>query len=119
MRTPTPDSDLYLWWASALKDPSLERHEGEPQCGWYKRKAVKNGPWVPCEIVCKREIEDGALVSDETFVAILHDGAEIDADKIWLFVTPITFREWKQRMASMDGIATHVAVDLTENPARP
>lgn len=119
MREPTPDERLYLWWAMALRDPTLARHEAEPQCGYYKHKMVKNGPWVPVELYCRRTIEGGALVSDEEIVAVMDDGTERDAVDVWQYLTPITRREWKARMASVNNLATHAPVDLLENPARP
>jgi len=119
MRRPTPDSDLYRWWAEALRDPNIERHEDEPQCGYYKRKVVKNGPWVPCEVYCDRVIKDGYLASDERMMVRTHDDVVFDAAIIWTYLTPITFREWKARMTSVEGLATHCPIDLTEEPARP
>ena len=52
--------DEFAFWRKALAGDEMAIHEGEPQSGYYKRRAHKNGPWVPVaiwrkgdEIVCR------------------------------------------------------------------
>lgn len=119
MRRPTPDAFLLQWWANAVISGDDERHEDQPKCGYYKRKLVKNGPWVPVRIVCQRDVdENGFLASDEVMIAQSHDGVDFEATPIWPYCVPITVREYMNRMKNLPD-ATHAAVDLLTIPATP
>lgn len=124
MRKPTPLDDLYAWWRAALVDPRHPRHEGDPQCGWYRTRLTKGGPWVPVEIKVKREINiaTGELEDDEQIIAII-DNLERPADPLWTYVQPISREAYQQLCWTTTTIpemaATHVPVDLTERAMRP
>ena len=124
MRSPTPQDDLYEWHRAALAGHSQPIHEGEPQCGWYKRRFIRNGPWVAGRIWLHAEKDsDGQLVADE----ILHceiGGKEYDPMEVWSYLAahPISRQEydymtadrkWAQANAPQDAAAneTH-AVDF-------
>lgn len=65
LRAPTPDP--YAWHRQALET----RHwrvpiADEPRSGWFKRKLVKGGPFVPARIWLVQDVgEDGELLDDE------------------------------------------------------
>lgn len=123
MRTPTPDADLYEWWANAVTGNESPRHESDPQCGFYKRRMVAKGPWVPVKVICQREIDiHGRLISDEQIVAVYPTGKEVPAANIWTHLTPIGYLEFKALVASSSDDrmkATHARVDLTTKPMEP
>ena len=88
MRQPTPPEELYRYHTAAL-DPLVTFLPIHPdaQCGWYKRRIVKGGPWLPARIWMEQPIdaETGELTGDE----ILHcevAGKERDADNEWMFL---------------------------------
>ena len=37
----------YEFWRVALRGKKQPVHESNPQCGFYKRRLVKDGPWLP------------------------------------------------------------------------
>src|SRR5690606_7878493 len=65
-------------------------HDGDPQCGFYRRRLFKDGPFVPVAI----------WKQDGEFVAVV-DGKTADAADIWTWVCdkPITEAEYRKVMA--------------------
>ncbi|AHD02929.1 hypothetical protein [Leisingera methylohalidivorans] len=124
IRQPTPPRKAFAWWNAALRDPRTPRHEGEPQAGYYKRRTVKNGPWVPLRIRLVQAIdrETGELTEPEIHVAE-QDGASFDPNPIWTHCRPISSREFNDLTARQEDLplmaATHAPVDLSETPIRP
>lgn len=124
MREPTPDDRLYAWHRAAIAGLQPPIHEGQPECGWFKRRIVKGGPWVPVEVFVRREIDPdtGELEGPEVLVAS-YDDRIVPAHTIWTFLTPISRVEFDalvQRHRDLPVMqATHVKLDLTEEPIRP
>lgn len=124
IRRPTPTSTLFAWWRAATEGRSAPRHDGLPECGFYKRKLVKGGPWVPVKIFIEREIdpETGELTEPERFVCIV-DGARRSAEAQWTHLTPITRAEFQTLTELGESLpemaATMVRIDLTERAMRP
>jgi len=123
MRQPTPDGLELHWWRAALRGP-VDRHDGEPECGFYKRRMVRGGPWVPARIFLDREIcpDTGELVSPEV-VRCEVDGANRDASAQWLHLIPISIDEYhhlstlRAQIPEME--ATMVRIDLTKGAMKP
>jgi len=124
IRQPTPEADQYRWWRAALADPRTPRHDGQPQPGFYRRCAVKNGPWLPVCVWLDQPIdpETDELTGDEILRAE-QLGWEIDPARHWLSLRPITqeafealveIHRTEARMAT-----THVEYDVAETPTRP
>lgn len=48
------ETDNYAWWRAALDGAQLGKdipvHDGDPQCGFYRKRARKGGPFVPVAI---------------------------------------------------------------------
>jgi hypothetical protein len=65
-RGPTLPSIAYRWHRAAMagKTPAITH---EPECGWFRRKLVKGGPYVPVRIFLEQETdpETGELLGDE------------------------------------------------------
>ncbi len=57
----TKDAKDYEFWRAALRGEKRPVQESNPQCGFYKRRTSKDGPWLPIafwrnndgEIVCR------------------------------------------------------------------
>ena len=123
MRQPTPLMKLLAWHRAALRGDTPPMHEGLPECGWYRTKLVKGGPWVAVEIICEREIDEaGELTGPEKLVAIT-EGRRTDPGRLWTYLTPITREEHarleSERMGGGMMAATMAKIDLTERPMRP
>lgn len=124
MRQPTPVSRLYAWHSAALRGAAPATHEGEPQCGWFKTRLVRGGPWVAVRIWCDREVDpdSGELTAPEVLRCEV-DGERRRAESIWTFLTPISRAEFedlstrKMRVAAM--AATHAKLDLSKEPMTP
>lgn len=123
MRQPTPTMALLRWHRAALRGESVPVHDGDPQCGWYRTKLVKGGPWVAVEIICEREIDAaGELTSPEKLVAII-EGRRADPARLWTYLTPISRAEHTrledERLSGGQMAATMARIDLTGEPTRP
>lgn len=79
----------YVYWNNALAGTLGPVHDGDPQCGFYRRRLFKDGPFVPVAI----------WRQDGEFIAVV-DGKEADAADIWTWVCdkPITEAEYHKVM---------------------
>lgn len=127
MRRPTPASVLYDWHRRALAGERPPVLEDEPQCGWFRLRLVRLGPWCPARIWMEQEIdpETGELCADETLRAEVL-GQPRDPRRLWLSVAgkPIDEGDYHRLMHTrlhgpMHERATHRAVDFSETPVRP
>ena len=121
MRTPTPKAVLYAWWSAALagEQPQITN---EPQVGFFKRKLVRGGPFVPCEIRMVQEVcpTTGELVADEHLQCLVN-GIRHDVEDEWLFLAknPITEGEFKYLTGLREWAAWHSPADPAANPKVP
>lgn len=124
IRQPTPAKVLFQWWNDALNGLEPEIHDGDVQCGFYKTRLIKGGPWVAVEIKIERDIDldTGELTAPEKFIAIC-DGARRNPVNLWTYLTPISRAEHRALIESRQVVpamaATHARFDLTENIACP
>lgn len=124
MRQPTPLSQVYAWHRAAMVGGNPATHDGDPQCGWFKMRLVKGGPWVAVEIKLERELDPdtGELAAPERMVCRV-DGERRDPSRIWTYLTPISrdeFHELSRRRDSVPAMAAVMApIDLTANLMRP
>jgi hypothetical protein len=58
IRQPSTAASLYAWWNAAVADPGTPRHDGLPECGFYRLQHVKGAPYVPVRVFVVREIDD-------------------------------------------------------------
>lgn len=81
----------YAYWSNALAGTLGPVSDGDTQCGFYRRRQFKDGPFVPVAIW---RGEDGNLVA-------LVDGKAADAADIWTWVCdkPITEAEYRKVIA--------------------
>jgi hypothetical protein len=125
MRMPSSYRDLFGWWEDAVAGKNPERHEGEPQCGFYRMRMVRGGPWVPVRIYVDRTIdpETGELTSREIMRMEVAGEPGGDPARRWSYLTPISRPEYARlieaRKTDPTMRATHAPVDLTSSPVRP
>lgn len=125
MRQPTPAAMVYAWHRAALAGQKPSIHDGHPECGWFKVRMVKNGPFVPASISLHREIDEiGQLASDET-VRCEINGEIRDAERewVWLAKNPIPRSEYlalKELQAQHPEMAaTHAPLSINPADIRP
>ena len=125
MRRPTPVAALYAWHRAALAGRPVQIHEDDPQCGWFKTRMVRGGPFVPASISIEREVdENGDLASDERLVCEVN-GERRDPVNAWLSIckTPISRAEYLDlqalRRRHPEMAATHTQLRLRAGQIRP
>lgn len=90
-----PQDDGRAWWRSALagEKPAITEN---PEPGFFKRRLVKGGPWVPVQIWIEEERDEaGDLMADQV-VKCTVDGVLADVDAHWSYccARPITEAEF-------------------------
>jgi hypothetical protein len=121
IRTPTPYAALHAWHRAALagKEPQITN---EPMCGWFKRKLVKGGPFVPARIWMDQWIDDetGELLADETLQCEVA-GKWADAEDQWSYLAgnPISEAEFKFMTATAEYAAAYEPSNPAADPRRP
>lgn len=123
IRQPTPRVRAYAWWRRALADPRLPRIEAEPECGYFRLRMVKGGPWVPASITLRQEIDEaGELAAPEEHVAEIL-GRPASVARVWGSGRPISRQDYLdlvERHSALPAMAaTHAAVDVSATPMLP
>ena len=117
MRKPTPQDGLYDWHRAALAGRNPPIHEGDPHVGWYKRRFVRNGPWVAGRIWLHSEVDDsGELVADEALRCEI-GGKEFDPIEVWSFLAahPISRQEYEYMTADRQWAQVNAPDDPSAN----
>jgi hypothetical protein len=124
IRMPTPPSKAYAWHRAAIAGENPPQHEGLPECGWYKTRLVKGGPWVAVRIWIERTIDPltGELTEPER-LSCEADGMRRNAANLWTYLTPISKDEYDALLHRRNLIpemqATMAKVDLVAAPILP
>ena len=132
MRSPTPESQSLAWWTRALEyherngsmrgcDAAGVRITDEPQPGFYRRRLVRNGPWVAARIWLEAETdEDGSLASDEVLKCEVGGKARDPADQ-WTYLAshPIPREEYDYMMDNQRWCEQNDPNDPVSQPERP
>lgn len=125
IRQPSTISQLYDWHRRAIAGENPPRYMNEPQCGFYKMRKVKNGPWVPVRLYIEREVDlqTGELASDEIVRAEVNGLDAGDPVTIWTYLTPISRAEFDHladyRLRNSRMLDTNRKVDLSDAPTPP
>lgn len=124
MRRPSTAADLYAWHRAAVAGESPAIHPDLPECGWFKTRLVKGGPWVPARIWCERDIDPvtGDLTAPERTLCEV-DGMRRDPARMWTYLKPISRTEFDALSARREAIpemaATMARLDLTRKAISP
>lgn len=124
MRKPSTFSEAHRWWFDAIAGRDVEQHDGLPECGLYRRRNVKGGPWVPVQVKLSQDIDHdtGELSAPERYIAVA-EGRVIDAALIWDRLEPISRAEYDrlvEAVATDERMqASMVPLDLSATPTRP
>lgn len=121
MRKPTPRAELYAWHTAALagRSPAID---STPQCGWFKRKLVKGGVFVPARIWIVQEIDPatGELLSDEILQCEVN-GTYADPEDAWSWIcaNPISEAEFNYLSARIEFATRHEPDDAFADVRKP
>lgn len=131
IRKPTPIVELYRWHTAALSGKRPAYHDGDIHCGWYRRRFVKHGPWVPARLWCEQIVDAQGLLIEPEFILCEVRGERRNASEQfpWLASNPIskeTFEnmefkiEWAEQTAPNDPILfPYHPVPIAKSPTRP
>lgn len=125
MRRPTPISKILAWHRAALAGECPATHDGYPECGWFKRRWVKGGPWVPVRIYLDRDIDPmtGELTRDEVMCIEIEGIQHVDPEEHWTYLTPITRAEFEHltdyRLRDSRMMDPYRPLDLSLTPTPP
>ncbi|MDB6178972.1 hypothetical protein PAF17_15885 [Paracoccus sp. Z330] len=117
IRQPTSAEDQYSFWRRSVSGERVARIEDDPQPGFYKRRMVKDGPFVPVEIWMDQEIDPitGELTAPETYLAICN-AHPCDPLEVWTYCRPISAEEYDALTGARQSIPamadTHTKIDL-------
>lgn len=95
-RVPITQAAAYRWHREAVagKEPAITH---EPQCGWFRRKLVKGGPFVPVRIFLEQptDAKSGELVGDEVMRCEVN-GKRRPPEEEWTWIAdkPISREEY-------------------------
>ncbi|MGN7869586.1 hypothetical protein [Paracoccus sp. 22332] len=120
IRRPTTEAEAYRWWRETLAGLRPARHEDDPQCGFYKTRIVRGGPWVGVAVWLEQSIdpETGDLTEPETLAAICNGQPKRPAwiHRNWTYFRPITSEDYDALIGVQSRIeemaATHARLDL-------
>jgi len=125
IRQPSSHADLFAWWNCAISGGSPPTYDGLPECGFYKRRLIRKGPWVPVRIYVDRDIDPmtGELTRDEKLrcdVEGLDGGNPADH---WTYLKPITRNEYEHlvdyRLRDSRMANARSPFDLSDQPTLP
>ncbi|MCV6826028.1 MULTISPECIES: hypothetical protein [Halocynthiibacter] len=125
MRYARSIEELHQWHQEALSNPDIERHEIEPQCGWYKMRRVKLGPWVPVLITVEQDIDPdtGQLADDERMRCEVDGINEDKIEEIWSHLKPISEAAFHQLFENRRSIPAmkddYTPINLALTPITP
>jgi hypothetical protein len=94
VRTPTSKDAAFRWWREALDGVAPPPINEVPQAGFYRRRMVKGGPWVPVAIWIEAHVcpETGELLQPE-IIRCAVDGKVADPVEQWGYVCANPIRE--------------------------
>lgn len=118
IRRPTSLAQQLAWHSEALNGCGKIVAVGlEPQVGWFKRKLVHGGPFVPAKIWMESPVEDGELVDDE-YLRCEVNGVECDVLDAWprLWNSAITEAEFRYLEATRKWAEQHAPFDPAARP---
>lgn len=93
--------DWFAWWRQALKDQKngvFREVPNVPECGFYQRRLVRDGVFVPCRIFMVRDVDIETLkpLADPVMICEI-DWWRRDPHEQWSWISgnPISEEEWK------------------------
>lgn len=122
IRQPTDLLTAMRWHRRALAGIAQPVHAEDPQPGWYRRRLVKGGPWVPAQIWIEQvlDADTGELTEPETTRCKVN-GEEVDAIREWLWLAknPISQGEFDRMTDEIERAGRMDPLNPILQPERP
>ena len=126
MRRPTSREEAYAWHANALKGvysaEPIEYNPDDPKPGWYQRRLVKGGVYVPVRIWLHADVDigTGELEAPEELRCEVN-GERVDAQEQWSHVChrPISESEFAYLTELAAFVRVHEPNHPLANPTKP
>jgi hypothetical protein len=125
MRTPTEIDDALAWHRRAMLDIShglMPEVNPSPECGWFKTRLVRGGPWVAAKIWLEAETDakTGELMGPEEMRCEVNGGYK-DAGEWWdrLAGHPISEKDYQYLVDLRNYAVNHAPGEPLANPRRP
>lgn len=114
-------SDEFQYWRSALAGNKLAINADAPQSGYYRKRASKDGPWLPVAIWWREEVgDDGARVRKQVARVA---GEMVDPLSVWTWVADKPVKKEDAQTAfktgSWPGDAAPIAMGDNNPPTEP
>jgi len=93
-------STTHTYWQNALSGNFGAVHENDPQCGYYRMRKGRGGPWVPAAIWLEGQGSlrqgENSINSDSGKLVCLVEGKERNAYDVWTWVCryPIAYETY-------------------------
>lgn len=118
MRSVVATSEI---WRGLLAGERPPIKVNEPQPGYYRRRLVKDGPFVPCRIWVEEERDEaGDLIADQKFFCLVNGRAADAFDQwSWLASHPISEADYEFMTEDADWCRKYAPDDPKANPTKP
>lgn len=120
-RTVEPAADPYAWWRTELKRPGQKVPE-DPQCGFYKRRLVQNGPYVAARIWREPEtdFETGKRTGKDTLACeVAKERADPMSQWGYLCRAPIADVDYRFMIETAEWARLHAPKEPEADPFAP
>lgn len=101
---PTTPEKAFAWWRAALAGEKVPIHHDDPHPGFYMRRLVRNGPFVPVAVFLESDVdsETGELLGPERLVCDVA-GERRDANDQWTWIAgrPISEARYMQMLSDL------------------
>ena len=121
LRIPTSRLAALAWWREAMRGRGEpDRHEDDPQCGWYQMRMVAKGHWVPVAIMMVQAVDEetGELTEPER-IECLVAGQPADPVQIWTRLQPISREAYEALVVRSAGVDPKKKFNLMKSPRGP
>lgn len=125
IRQPSSFRQMFAWHNAAINGDKPPQFDGLPECGYFKRKMVKGGPWVPARIYLERDIDPSTfeLTAPERFCLEVEGIKRDDVEDQWTYLTPISKAEFDHlstyALSDSRMMDTMNPMDLSDAPTSP
>ncbi|MEM7212323.1 MAG: hypothetical protein AAF479_10600 [Pseudomonadota bacterium] len=122
MRRPTSDIEAHAWHQSAIAGENPQIIGSEPQAGWYRRRLVTGGPWVPARIWWHQVVDPdtGELTEPETLRCEVDERERDPFDQWgWLADNPITWVQFNEMLAAKAWAGSNDPTNPILTPKQP
>ena len=115
-----PVEDPLEWWRSALKGEAVAVMD-DPQPGFFRRRLVRGGPFVPVKVWLEQsiDVESGEIDGDSVLKCIV-DGFEANPEDHWTYICdqPISEEDYEYLWRLSDYARLHDRREPLANPRK-